>query len=232
MATKKAQLPIQFRSTDASDYIRDISDKAERRFFTASLDFSDVEVNGGMQKSENVIEGYAAVFNKDSEDFGGWIERIAPGFFSDVLNDDVYALFNHSMNQPLGRNKVNVTLTQDDVGLRYKINPLPDTNIGNDMRALIRSGIINKSSFAFTVSEETFTKGDPSKGIPHVRTLIKCERLYDVSPVTVPAYPDTSVAARSLKKLKATEEIREAISALDLRLLYNINKYKQKQLFK
>lgn len=222
MATTDAQIKIEFRDVTGQkdDYIRDISDKAERRYFASTVSFAEVEENGAKTKDENIIEGYAAVFNKDSEDFGGWVERIAPGFFDNVLEDDAFALFNHSMNMVLGRNKVNVTLTQDDVGLRYKVK-MPDTNLGRDLRELIKQNIINKSSFAFTVAEETFTKNDPSKGMPHVRTLMKAERLYDVSPVTIPAYPDTSVGARSYKKATAMPEIRKALQDFKFTTIYH-----------
>jgi HK97 family phage prohead protease len=192
------------------DYIRDYPEdmRAERRFFTSPVEFAEVETNGSKVKDENIISGYAAVFNKDSESFGWFIERISPGAFTDVLNDDAFALFNHSQNLVLGRNKVNVTLSQDDVGLRYVIK-LPDTNTARDIRSLIKAEIITQSSFAFTVKEERFVKGDKDK--PNQRIIDKIERLYDVSPVTVPAYKDTTVAARSFKKIEGVDEISSAI---------------------
>jgi len=176
------------------DYIKNIED-AERRFFTEPVGFEKREDGA----DENVIEGYAAVFNKDSEDFGGWHERIAPGAFSDVLNDPALALFNHDMNLVLGRNKVNVTLEQDDKGLRYKVK-LPDTSVARDLRTLIKDEIVDKSSFAFTVKEQEWKH---IEGRPSVRTIKKIKRLYDVSPVTSPAYRDTSVGARSFQKEKS-----------------------------
>jgi len=213
------------------DYIKDTDEKAERRYFTGALSFLEKEENGAKSQDENVISGYAAVFNKDSEDFGGWIERIAPGSFTQCMNDDCVALFNHSMNLVLGRNKVNVSLEQDGVGLKYTVK-LPDTSLAKDIRALVKDGIINKSSFAFTVEEESFTKGDPTKGVPHVRTITKIERLYDVSPVTMPAYPDTSVAARSMKKNIAIEEINKSLSEQETRIIHRHLKYKLKTIFK
>jgi len=209
------------------DYIKDIDEKGERRYFTGVLNFLEKEENGAKIQDENLISGYAAVFNKDSEDFGGWIERISPGAFTQCMDDDCVALFNHSMNLVLGRNKVNVTLEQDGVGLKYTVKLL-DTNLSNDIRALVKGGVINKSSFAFTVEEESFTKGDPTKGIPHVRTITKIERLYDVSPVTMPAYPDTSVAARSFKKNIAIEEIQKSLSEQQTRIIYRTLKHKLK----
>ena len=130
------------------DYIKNIND-AERRFLTEPVGF---EVRDD-KEDENVIEGYAAVFNNDSEDFGGWHERIAPGAFDDVLNDDSVTLFNHDMNLVLGRNKVNTTLTQDKRGLKYR-TVLPDTTLARDIRTLVKDKIIHQSSFAFTVAEQ------------------------------------------------------------------------------
>jgi uncharacterized protein len=170
----------------------------ERRYFTNPVTFEEREG----KKDENVIRGYAAVFNKDSEDFGGWIERIAPGAFDDVLKDDAVALFNHDPNLPLGRNGVNVTLSQDERGLKYQVT-LPDTTLGRDMRQLIKDEIIYQSSFAFTVRTQEWTN-PKDKNSPSIRTIKKVERLYDVSPVTYPAYPDTTVASRAFSE--ATKE--------------------------
>lgn len=175
------------------DYIKNYTD-AERRFFLQPVAF---ETRDGVA-DENYIEGYAAVFNKDSEDFGGWYERIAPGAFTDVLQDNAVALFNHDMNLVLGRNGINVTLKQDEFGLKYRVK-LPSTTLGNDMRQLIKEGIIHQSSFAFTVAEQEWKHAD---GAPSVRTLKKIKRLYDVSPVTTPAYPDATVGARSFEAEK------------------------------
>jgi HK97 family phage prohead protease len=178
------------------DYIKNFDQDAERRFFSEPVGFE--KRDDGID--ENVIEGYAAVFNKPSEDFGGWHERIAPGAFSDVLNDNAVALFNHDMNYVLGRNGVNVTITQDENGLKYRVK-LPDTSFAKDLRQLIKDGIIHQSSFAFTVKEQEW-KEPETKGQPYVRTIKKVKRLYDVSPVTTPAYPDASVGARSFATVK------------------------------
>jgi len=167
-------------------------DTKERRFFISPVTF---ETRDG-QADENIIEGYAAVFNRDSQDFGGWTERIAPGAFDDALGDDTVALFNHDPNQVLGRNGKNVKITQDANGLKYRIK-LPDTSLAKDLRQLIKDEIISQSSFAFTVRAQEWKH---EKDKPSVRTIKKVERLYDVSPVTYPAYIDTTVATRSFQE--------------------------------
>lgn len=183
--------------------IKDYIDKetTERRFFPGDI---SVEVRDDKPDSRT-ITGYAAVFNKDSENFGWFIERIAPGAFSDVLQNDTVALFNHDPNYPLARNGVNLTLSEDEFGLKYRFEA-PDTTIGNDLLQNIRSGVIKQSSFAFTVAEQ---KWEEKENEPSIRTITKVKRLYDVSPVTYPAYPDTTVAARSLEAVKEQKVQKE-----------------------
>lgn len=170
-----------------TDYIIEFKN-AERRFVNSEIRMRE--------EDSRTITGYAAVFNRDSEDFGGWVERIDPSAFNDVLEDDALALFNHDPNLVLARNKVNMALSVDMVGLRYEFDA-PNTTVGNDLIENIRNGNIKQSSFAFTTKEVKWY--EPKNGNA-VRTIMKVERLYDVSPVTYPAYPDTTVALRGFSK--------------------------------
>lgn len=150
-------------------------------------------------REEGSVKGYAAVFNSDSNDLGGFTERIAPGFFDDVLGDDVRVLFNHDSNYVLGRTKSGTArIGVDERGLYYEYDD-PNTTQSSDLMKLMKRGDVNQSSFGFTVREDKWDKREDGTVI---RTLLKAGRLYDVSPVTYPAYPDTSVAARSMEKMK------------------------------
>jgi uncharacterized protein len=184
--------------------------------------YGDIELRKKDDGSEDrTVRGYAAVFNKDSEDFGFFIERIAPGAFDGRLSDDVVALFNHDPNLPLARSGAGLKLGVDEVGLFYEFEA-PDTTVGNDLLKNVRAGIIKQSSFAFTVKED---KWEERKGKPALRTITKFERLYDVSPVTTPAYPDTTVAARSLKSINKQSTIRLRSKEVELsRLKSNTSK--------
>jgi HK97 family phage prohead protease len=152
------------------------------------------------------IVGYAAKFNIRSQDLGGFVEQIDPCFFDGVLNDDTKGLINHDPNLILGRNKAGtLKLSVDEFGLRYEINP-PDTTYARDLLISMKRGDINQSSFAFAVDYENngdFWEYDEANDL-YIRTLLKAKRLYDVSPVTYPAYEQTEsiVAKRSLEKLK------------------------------
>lgn len=148
-----------------------------------------------------VIRGHAAVFGQLSEDLGGFREQILPGAFADAIQtDDVRALFNHDANFVLGRNRSStLTMSEDARGLAIEINP-PDTQLVRDLVLTpMERGDITQMSFAFSVRPggQDWAKDDSGQV---VRTL-KRVRLYDVSPVTYPAYPqtDVSVAQRDMR---------------------------------
>jgi len=153
------------------------------------------------------FEGYAAVFNKWSEDLGGFRERIKTGAFRNALkNSDVRALFNHDRNYVLGRSTSGtLKLKEDNKGLFISNNP-PDTQWARDLMVSVNRGDITQMSFGFTVSEDEW-KEDKEGRVS--RTIHGIDRLYDVSIVTEPAYPDTTVALRSLEKVKAKLEEKD-----------------------
>ena len=156
------------------------------------------------------ITGHAAVFNALSEDLGGFREQIMPGAFVEAIDkDDVRALFNHDPNFILGRNRAGtLALKEDARGLRIAIDP-PDTQTIRDLViAPIERGDVSQMSFGFSVRPggQDWAKDDDGRV---VRTLKKL-RLFDVSPVVFPAYPQTDVAVRSLTAWRAESDIRLA----------------------
>ena len=166
------------------------------------------------------IEGYAAVFDKDSENMG-FVERIAPGAFKKALKtSDVRALFNHDSNIILGRVSAGtLELKEDKKGLFMSVTP-PDTQLVRDMVLTpIERGDITQQSFGFNIKSDEWK--DLDKEVP-IRTIMEVNELFDVSPVTFPAYPDTEVALRSLDDIKkdlVTEAKVAATGATDKRNL-------------
>lgn len=163
------------------------------------------------------IRGYAAVFNQLSEDLGGFREQLATGAFSDAIgNSDVRALINHDSNLVLGRNRSDtLTLREDATGLYVEIVP-PDTQAARDLVELMKRGDVNQMSFAFTVSKEDQTWTRDGSG-PWLRTIKKVSRLYDVSVVTYPAYPQTSAAVRELQHVQDAEAAKAQAEAEEQR---------------
>lgn len=156
----------------------------ERRFLATELRATE----------DGVIEGYAAVFNELSVDLGGFREFIRPGAFAMAIQeDDVRALWNHDSSFVLGRSKSGtLELSEDKRGLRIKVTP-PDAQWARDLRESIRRGDVDQMSFAFATVEDKWERTDGQS----TRELIQV-RLFDVSPVTFPAYEGTSVSARAL----------------------------------
>lgn len=171
----------------------------ERRFTTAK-----VEVRADGDGKVATVRGYAAMYDRRSENLGGFVEIIKRGAFDEVLKDDVRALFNHDANLILARSKNGdgtLRVGVDDTGLWYEFTP-PDTQAGRDLVVSLKRGDVDQSSFAFAVRREGQDWKDEDGGKLMVRTISKVARLYDVSPVTYPAYPDTTVATRSLEDFK------------------------------
>lgn len=142
-----------------------------------------------------VIVGHAAVFNKLSVDLGGYRERIRRGAFAKtIIESDVRALFNHDANIILGRVKSGtLQLREDESGLLIRAYP-PQTQLVQDMVLTpIRRGDVSQMSFMFNTLRQEWIEDE---GKELIRELVEV-RLYDVSPVTFPAYEGTDVAVRS-----------------------------------
>ena len=143
---------------------------------------------------KRVIIGYAAKYNSKTELYKGLYEIIEPGAFDDVLDQDVRALFNHDPNFVLGRTKAGtLKLSVDEDGLKYEISP-PDTQVAKDLIESISRGDVSQSSFGFKVKTDSITEHADGT---FTRSIRKVDKLFDISPVTYPAYEDTAVAMRS-----------------------------------
>ena len=155
-----------------------------------------IEVRSSSPASRT-IGGYAAVFNRMSENLGGFREKIAPTFFNQSRSQGfpgVVCRYNHEDSFLLGTTRSGtLRLSVDDIGLDYSVD-LPECRA--DIYELTNREDLRHSSFAFQCYDEDWTKGDG--GYP-VRQLIS-GRLIDVAPVNTPAYPDATVGLRSLAR--------------------------------
>lgn len=147
--------------------------------------------------NRHVIGGYAAVFNSRSQNLGGFVETIEPGTFRKTIGEsDIRALWNHNADHVLGRNRSGtLRLSEDSTGLQYEVD-LPDTSQARDLRELIERGDVNQSSFGFTTLDDSWGLTDDDFPLRSLREV----QLFDVSPVTYPAYLDATIGMRSLGK--------------------------------
>ena len=175
--------------------------KKEVRFLQGQVEVRKAEEG----KESRTISGYAAVFDSDSKDMG-FVERLDKHCFDGVIErSDVVALYNHSEAPGVLARSVNgegtLTLEVDRKGLRCEFEA-PNTQLGNDMLESVRRGDIRGMSFAFTTEKDNW---ESDKEGNYKRTIVKIDRLYDVSLVVTPAYDATSVETKGLDELKAKE---------------------------
>ena len=176
--------------------------KQEKRTFTGTVNYrADGE---GMPKE---IGGIAAVINSVT-DLGYFEEVIMAGAFDNALSKDydIRCLFNHEAELILGRTKANTcnVFVNADGNLEYTWIPDYENPTHMSVVRSIMRGDITQSSFAFTIKEQTWSEST-KYGTMGKRTIKVIEDLYDVSPVTYPAYEDTEADARSIAQLRDQE---------------------------
>ena len=170
----------------------------EKEIRAFNIETTGLEVREDDDKPK--IKGYAAVFDSLSEELGFFREKIEKGAFArTIVENDIRALWNHDANYVLGRNKNGtLKLEEDDHGLQIEIEP-PDTQWAKDYVESLKRGDVNQMSFGFFARKDEWDESDPKNP---VRTLKEVE-LLEVSPVTFPAYPETSVTARAIKAMRS-----------------------------
>lgn len=196
------------------------SPSLERRIIPAKISYRDAG-----DASPGVIYGVSAV-TETWADIGGYFrEKIARGAFANAIAEkqDVRCLYDHLTHLVLGRTAANTCkIWESDKGLEFECS-LPDTTFARDLAISIARGDVTQCSFAFTVRDggAVWTNVESDDGPSQWERVITDVDLYDVGPVTYPAYVETSVALRSLEQAKRRVKRRDAKRAmwLDLALL-------------
>lgn len=145
------------------------------------------------EDGERIIEGYFAVFGKETELWPGAYEEIASGAFDNTLGNDIRALINHDTTLVIGRNKANtLELKPDSHGLWGKIRINDKDSDAVNVHERVKRGDVDQCSFGFNIiSEETDWRDDGT-----VKWTIKEIDLHEVSVCTFPAYEETGIQAR------------------------------------
>lgn len=175
--------------------LRKQENNIERRAYCAGVEVRKAETG-------TTLHGYAARFGS-TYDMGWFTEEVHRDAFNGADMTDVRVLLNHDSNLVLGRTKAGTARVGiDENGLWYEVD-LPNSPVGENMRVAAERGDIDQSSWGFTLR----AGGDrwEKRGGKEHRTLIDVSVLFDTSPVTFPANPDTSVAKRSMEMCGGTD---------------------------
>jgi len=188
-----------------------MENKQEYREF--EMDMLEVRAAEGEDAPKKII-GHGAVYNKLSDDLGGFRELFEPGSFADSIKvDDIRSLRDHTPTYILGRRKAGtLELQEDERGVYYEV-AMPETSYADDLIVSIERGDVTGCSIIFQVDgekgERWFMEGKEVEkleafiamwdGKRHkIERHINKARMYDIGPVTFPAYPQTDIKARSL----------------------------------
>ena len=186
------------------------TENIERRFL-------EIEVRAAGEGEAPVISGMAAVYNRETVIGDLFREVIRPGAFRRILseNPDVIGAPNHNWDTVLGRTIAGTLKLEDreNDGLYYSIQVNKNDQEAMNFYSRVQRGDIRHSSFAFTVRKELWTNPQNPTDLP-LRAVLEVEKLYDVSPVTFPAYPTTTASVRSQVEAiqQEVEQARQAAS--------------------
>lgn len=174
--------------------------KVERRYFDAKE--LRITTEKGVAPS---LRGISVVFDKLSLDLGGFREKVDRNAFDGVLKQsDCRSLFNHDPSLILGREAAGtLRLNTTPDGLESDVD-LPGTTYSDDLAISVGRGDVTQQSFGFTVKRDSWEEDKETGEV--IRTILEIGELFDVSPVTFPAYPDTTVAKRSLDGFKKSTD--------------------------
>jgi len=169
------------------------------------IDGIEIETRADGAESRT-ISGYGIVFDKWSSDLG-WFKEIvrAESVNGEALKGDIIATFNHNFDQVMARTAAkSLTLKTDKRGVKYSFEA-PNTTAGNDLLENIRIGNIRGSSFTFTVKKDRWTFSQ-KEGEPDEREILELGKVFELGPVVMPAYPDTTAAKRSRETVIEAEK--------------------------
>ena len=187
--------------------------------------YNVIEMRVEDEDKEPRLRGHAAVFDSDSVEMWGFVERVAPGAFTRTLKeaDNIHALWSHDSALPLGSTRGGkLDLREDKVGLAFDLS---GKRLNEAQLDAVRDGDM-RMSFGFRTKAE---KWEERKDMLPLRTLLDVD-LFEISLVTMPAYPDTDVGVRSLAAWReqqpndADEQVAAAQAAAYIELMTLTNR--------
>lgn len=168
-----------------------------------------------------ILEGMPIVYNQPTtinDPAGKFIEIIRAGALDGADLADARLLYNHDLTKvPLARTPKTMQFICDPAGLRM-VATLPDTADAKSVYTAVQRGDLSGMSFAFKVPKD----GDQYDPATNTREIFKIEKVYEVSIVPFPAYPQTSVEARTAMRPHFAKAKQKAVIAANTILMKEV----------
>ena len=184
--------------------------------------YRDMEVRS-VENENYIVEGYASTFNDPyllyrMDGYEVW-EQVDKDSFKDTDMSDVIMQYDHEGRVFARKSNGTLMVTPDEFGLHIRAD-LSGTEIGRQLYEEIKGGYTTKMSFGFTVKEdERNIEENKETGVTKVmRTITEISKLYDVSAVSLPANPATSISSRADGEGVIAEVKEEILKAEEARL--------------
>lgn len=184
--------------------------KSEREYRSMTVEIRQPEEG---QEEKKVVEGYASTFNDPyvlwDDKWVTYREQISPKAFDDTDMKDVIMQYDHHGRVFARITNGTLSVQPDERGLHIEAD-LGGTELGRQLYEEIRGGYTDKMSFGFTVSKDEELRTEDEDGhVDILRTITGIEKLYDVSAVSIPANPSTSIGAELRSRIDGViEEVR------------------------
>lgn len=157
---------------------------------------------------ERTIEGYGVVFGQESRVLYDktrrrfFVEIIEPGAITEEMLRawDIKALCEHNRERMLARSfngSGSLSLSVDSYGVKYRFSA-PHTPDGDYVVEMTKRGDLFGSSFAYAANEKESVRYEKRSDGMLLRRVIRIDRMFDIAPVSDPAYMGTEIAVRSL----------------------------------
>jgi len=147
-----------------------------------------------LEDEEFIVEGYATTWDDPYTlfEYDGikYMEQIDRNALNSANMDDVIFLYNHEGMVFARQSNGTLQLSINDRGLYIRAD-LSSTEASRQMYESIKAGLVTQMSWAFTVEEDSYNEKT------HTRSILKVNKVYDVSAVSIPANPNTDISARS-----------------------------------
>jgi len=152
-----------------------------------------MEAGAKRLNSDFYVEGYATTFNDPyclyEYDGNKYFEVIDRGALEGADVSDVIMQYNHSGKVFARQTNNTLGILENEKGL-FIFADLSKSNAARDMYDEIKSGLITRMSWAFTIASDKYDRDS------RTRTILRIKKVYDVSAVSYPANPETEITAR------------------------------------